>query len=149
MASKPQVTIYCDGACSPNPNGNGGYGVVMLFGEHRKEISGAIPNTTNNRMELTAAIEALKLLKKPCQVILHTDSQYVCQAFNQKWIKNWKRNGWLTRNKTPVLNKDLWEILDVQASLHEITWKWVRGHASNEGNNRCDQLAVQARKSLT
>jgi len=145
-----QVHIYCDGACSPNP-GLGGWGALLIALDHdghTRELSGAEHATTNNRMELTAAIMALRALKRPCEVTLHTDSQYLRNAFEQGWLKNWQRNGWLTRAKTPVLNEDLWRELLELDGLHRIAWTWVRGHADNVLHNRVDALAVAARKSL-
>ncbi|HEX6030061.1 MAG TPA: ribonuclease HI [Tepidiformaceae bacterium] len=145
-----QVHIYCDGACSPNP-GLGGWGALLIALDHdghTRELSGAEHATTNNRMELTAAIMALRALKRPCEVTLHTDSQYLRNAFEQGWLRNWQRNGWLTRAKTPVLNEDLWRELLELDGLHCIAWTWVRGHADNVLHNRVDALAVAARKSL-
>ena len=146
---KPRVTIFCDGACSPNP-GLGGWGAVLLSEKHgaRKEISGAEAATTNNRMELTAAIRALESLKRPCVVELFTDSQYVRNAFAEGWLDKWQRNGWKSAGRKPVLNEDLWRRLIELGAVHEIRWNWVRGHADNEHNNRADQLAVAARESL-
>lgn len=141
-----EIVIYCDGACHPNPGGTGGWAAILKHGDRLKEISGAVPQTTNNRMELTAALQALELLSKPSKVTVYTDSQYLCNSFNKKWLDGWKRNGWVTSQKSPVLNQDLWQKLLVQAARHQITWIWVRGHADNFENNRCDQLAVEARK---
>ncbi len=140
MANK--VTIYTDGACSGNP-GPGGWGAVLLSGEHRKEISGGDPQTTNNRMELTAAIEALKALKACSQVNLYTDSTYVKKGITE-WINNWKKNGWKRRSGKRFLlvkNADLWRELDRLVAGHDITFHWVEGHAGNEENERCDELA--------
>ncbi len=134
-----KVTIYTDGACSGNP-GRGGWGAVLSYGKHTKEICGGEADTTNNRMELTAAIRALQSLKSPCDVELHTDSNYLKDGITQ-WIKNWKANGWKTANKKPVKNMDLWQELDEAISHHKIHWKWVKGHAGNEGNERADVLA--------
>lgn len=145
MSDKPEILIYCDGAASPNP-GTGGFGTIIFFKEQSKELSGSFPNTTNNRMELTAALAGLQVLNMPCKVTIRTDSQYLCNAFNKKWITNWKRKGWITSQGTPVLNKDLWEALIEQTQRHQVTWEWVKGHAGDENNNRCDQLAVAARK---
>ena len=136
-----RVDIYTDGACSGNP-GPGGWGVLMLFGEHEKELTGGAENTTNNRMELTAAIEALRALKRRCQVQIHTDSTYVKDGITQ-WIHNWKRNGWKTANRKPVKNDDLWRELDELIGLHEISWEWVRGHSGHPENERADELARQ------
>ncbi len=145
----PLVHIYTDGSCSPNP-GMGGWAAVLLMpGEsHRKEISGAVAESTNNRMEITAAIEALRSLKRPCRVVLHTDSRYLMDAFEAGWLEKWKRNGWKTSARKPVLNDDLWRELDDLQSGHQVTWKWVKGHADNVENNRCDQLANEARERL-
>lgn len=138
-----QVTIYTDGACKGNP-GPGAYGVVMLFGEHRREVSAGYCLTTNNRMELLAAITALNLLQQPCKVELHSDSKYLVQAINDRWIDGWQKKGWVNSKKEPVKNKDLWlQLLDAIGS-HDITWKWVKGHAGNTENERCDELANEA-----
>lgn len=142
-----EVIIYTDGACSGNP-GKGGWGAILMYGDLRKEISGANPNTTNNQMELTAPIEALKLLKKPCKVTVYSDSAYLVNAFTNGWIKNWKRNGWKTADKKDVKNKELWLEIDKFMQVHDITWIKVKGHADNEYNNRCDELAVGAIKTL-
>lgn len=133
-----QITIHTDGACSGNP-GPGGWGVVLQYGEHRKELSGGAPATTNNRMELQAAIEALKALREPCDVELHTDSTYVRDGIT-KWLHGWKRNGWRTSTKKPVKNADLWKALDAETKRHKVDWKWVKGHAGNEENEKCDEL---------
>ena len=145
-----QVVIYADGACSGNP-GPGGWGAILVSvsPSARKEIAGAHPNTTNNRMELTAVISALHLLKKPCRVTVVTDSQYVVNAFRQRWIENWRRNGWRTSDKKPVKNDDLWRELLACLQPHAVTWEWVRGHAGHPENERADQLAVEAREVLT
>jgi ribonuclease HI len=134
-----EVTIYTDGGCEGNP-GPGGWGAVMSSGKHHLEISGGHPATTNNRMEISAAIGALGRLKDPCRVIIYTDSQYLKDGIT-KWINGWKRKGWITSNKQPVKNVDLWKALDAATSRHEIEWRWVKGHAGNEGNERCDGLA--------
>jgi ribonuclease HI len=144
---KPSVEIHCDGACSPNP-GIGGWGAILKFGEHERELSGAQTETTNNRMELTGAIRALAALKTPCAVRLHTDSLYVLNPFKKGWLAKWQRNGWQTAEKKPVLNIDLWQELFTLTERHEVQWIWVKGHASNEGNNRADALAVLAREEL-
>lgn len=138
-----QVTIYTDGACSGNP-GPGGWGAVLIYGDKRKELSGAEPRTTNQRMEITAAIEALKALKEPCQVRLHSDSAYLINAFRQGWLKRWQRNGWQTINKKPVENQDLWQELLQLTAQHRVEWVKVRGHSDNAENNRCDELARAA-----
>ena len=136
----PVVTIYTDGAAQGNP-GRGGYGVVLLSGPHRKELSAGYRLTTNNRMELMAVITALECLKESCEIDLYTDSKYVADAFNKNWIKNWQRNGWKTASKKPVENQDLWQRLLAQVEKNQINWLWVKGHADNEYNERCDQLA--------
>ena len=140
--SKP-ITIYTDGACSGNP-GPGGYGVVLIYHKHRKELSGGFRWTTNNRMELMALIAALQALKEPCRVTIHTDSKYLMNAFEKKWIINWKRNGWKTSAKEPVQNQDLWQLLDQLLATHPYTFHWIKGHADDKENNRCDELAVVA-----
>lgn len=133
------VIIYTDGACSGNP-GPGGWGVVMIYGDHRKEFSGGENNTTNNKMELTAAIEGLDALKRNCSVDLYTDSTYVRDGIT-KWIHGWKRNGWRTAAKKPVKNADLWQRLDEAQARHDIRWHWVKGHAGHPENERADELA--------
>ncbi len=150
MAEKELIHIYTDGACSPNP-GTGGWGAILIAPNrkgHQKELSGAEANTTNNRMELTAALQALQALKKPCLVQLHTDSQYLRNAFTKGWLRKWQANGWRTAAQKPVLNKDLWVELVRLAQFHDIHWVWVRGHADNPLNNRCDEMAVTARERL-
>ena len=138
-----QVTIYTDGACSGNP-GPGGWGAVLMFNEFRKEMSGFEPQTTNNRMELTAAIEALCALKEPCEVKLYSDSAYLVNAFQQKWLDNWQKRNWVKSDKKPVENQDLWKELLRLTGIHVVTWIKVKGHASNKENNRCDELATGA-----
>ena len=138
------VAIYTDGACRGNP-GPGGWGAVLLYGEHRREISGAAPETTNNRMELTAAIRALEALTRPTDVDLYTDSTYLKDGIT-RWLPNWKARGWRTAAKAPVKNRDLWEALDRLARHHDVTWHWVRGHAGNAENERADTLARAALK---
>lgn len=145
MAERKQVQIFSDGSCLGNP-GPGGYGVVLIWGDHRKEMSAGFRRTTNNRMELLAAIAGLQALKQPCSVTLTSDSQYVRQGITQ-WIKSWKRNGWRTASKTPVKNADLWRQLDEAASRHEVSWNWVKGHAGHPENERCDTLARTAADS--
>ena len=134
-----RIEIWTDGACSGNP-GPGGWGVILKFGDKTRELSGGEPHTTNNRMELSAAISALEALKRPCAIDLHTDSQYLRQGITQ-WLKGWKRNGWKTADKKPVKNDDLWRRLDEAAAPHEIEWRWVKGHAGEEMNERADELA--------
>jgi ribonuclease HI len=138
-----KVIIYTDGACSGNP-GPGGYGAVLQYGGHEKEISGGEKDTTNQRMELTAAIRALEQLKEPCHVLLHSDSAYLVNAFQQRWFDKWLRNGWQNSKKEDVQNRDLWERLLELSAIHQIEWVKVKGHADNEYNNRCDQLAREA-----
>jgi ribonuclease HI len=142
----PQVIIYTDGGCHGNP-GVGGWAAVLLNGKHRKEIHGGEPATTNNRMELRAAIESLNLLNKPCSVTIHTDSQYVRNGIT-KWLFGWKRNQWLTASKQPVKNADLWRALDAAVNRHQVTWHWVKGHAGNPENERCDELAQLAMRTI-
>jgi len=134
-----RIEIWTDGACSGNP-GPGGWGAILKFGDKTRELSGGEPHTTNNRMELSAAISALEALKRPCAIDLHTDSQYLRQGITQ-WLKGWKRNGWKTADKKPVKNDDLWRRLDEAAAPHEIEWRWVKGHAGEEMNERADELA--------
>ncbi|MDX8402165.1 MAG: ribonuclease HI [Mariprofundaceae bacterium] len=141
MRDKPLVEAFTDGACSGNP-GPGGWGVVLRAGAHEKELFGGEAQTTNQRMELRAAIEALKALKKPCRIVIHSDSKYVVQGMTE-WIHNWKKNGWKNAAKQPVANRDLWEELDRLASRHEVRWEWVRGHAGHAENERADALARQ------
>lgn len=135
-----EVTIYTDGACSGNP-GPGGWGAILMMGENKKEISGGSANTTNNIMELTAVIEALKMLKRPCKVNVYSDSAYVVNAFIQKWIYGWMKKGWKTAGNEPVKNKELWQELYELTKIHDVTFNKVKGHADNEFNNRCDELA--------
>jgi ribonuclease HI len=135
----PNVVIYTDGACSGNP-GPGGWGAVLLYGEKRKELKGGELATTNNRMELMAAIQALEALNRPCTVELHTDSKYVQQGIHE-WIHGWKKRGWLTADKKPVKNDDLWKRLDQARLRHQVDWRWIKGHAGHELNERADELA--------
>ena len=138
-----QVTIYTDGACSGNP-GPGGWGCVLMYKQHQKESSGGASDTTNNRMEITAAIEALKLLKEACQVDLYTDSAYLCNALEKKWLETWSKSGWKTASKSNVENQDLWKELMALLQQHDVKFHKVKGHADNEFNNRCDKLAREA-----
>lgn len=142
-----EVTIYTDGACSGNP-GPGGWGAILMYKENKKEISGGKKDTTNNVMELTAVIEALKLLKFPCKVKLYSDSAYVVNAFLQNWVINWQRNNWKTADKKEVKNKELWQELVELTNIHDITFIKVKGHSDNEYNNRCDELARKSILSL-
>jgi ribonuclease HI len=137
--SEPKVIVYTDGACSGNP-GPGGWGAIMIYGAHRKEINGGESPTTNNRMELLAAISALEALKRPSPVELHTDSVYLRDGI-MKWIHGWKRNGWKTTDKKDVKNADLWQRLDAAQKIHTIEWRWVKGHAGHVENERADVLA--------
>jgi ribonuclease HI len=139
------ITIYTDGACSGNP-GVGGWGAVLQYGDHRKEMSGADENTTNNRMEVFAVIQALSALKYPCHVDLYSDSAYTVNAFEQKWIYGWAKSGWTKADGKPVLNADLWQTLYTLTKTHRVTFHKVKGHADNEENNRCDFLATSAIK---
>lgn len=138
-----KVTIYTDGACSGNP-GNGGYGAILMFNKHTKEISGSEENTTNNRMELMAAIKALELLKEPCKVELYSDSAYMVNAFNKNWVEAWLNNNFRGADKKEIKNQDLWQRLISLSNLHDVTFIKVKGHANNEFNNRCDFLATNA-----
>ena len=137
-----QVRLITDGACIGNP-GPGGWACILHYQDSKRELYGSEAETTNNRMELTAAVEGLRTLKEPCEVEVTTDSKYMMDGIT-KWIKNWKRNGWRTAAKKPVLNQDLWQQLDELASRHQMTWKWTRGHADHQDNNRCDELATLA-----
>ncbi len=141
-----KVVVYSDGGCRPNP-GIGGWAALLIFGEHQREISGGAKNVTNNQMELTAAIEALNALTRPCDVDFYTDSQYVKKGISE-WITKWRKNGWLTSEKKPVMNQDLWQRLYELTQVHTIHWKWTRGHAGNPYNERVDELATQARQQV-
>jgi ribonuclease HI len=142
--ARPEVVIYTDGGAKPNP-GAGGWAAVLIYGAVEKELFGYQATTTNNRMELTAAVRALEALTNTCTVEFHTDSQYVKNGITA-WIKNWKKNGWMTSARKPVENQDLWQALDAQSARHTINWKWVRGHAGNRYNERVDVLATHARE---
>lgn len=142
MSELDKVEIFTDGACKGNP-GPGGWGVVLRMGSAEKELSGGEPLTTNNRMEMTAAIEGLKALTRPCNVVLATDSRYVMDGLT-KWIKGWQKNGWKTADKKPVKNAELWQDLLAAAKPHRIEWKWVKGHAGHPENERADKLASDA-----
>ena len=135
------VTLYTDGACSGNP-GPGGWGAILEYNGVRKELSGGEEKTTNNRMELTAVIEGLRALKEPCRVELYSDSKYVIDALEKGWAQGWQKRGWVKSDKSPALNPDLWETLLALCKQHSVTCHWVKGHAQNEKNNRCDELAV-------
>ena len=142
-----KVVIYTDGACSGNP-GPGGWGTILMYKGTKKEISGAKNNTTNNVMELTAALEGLKMLKFPCEVELYSDSAYLVNGFLQGWIYNWKKNNWKTSNKEPVKNKEIWQEIYKLTQVHEVKFIKVKGHADNEFNNRCDEMARNAINKL-
>ena len=146
MTEMKTVELYTDGACKGNP-GPGGYGVVLTYGPHRKELSAGFRWTTNNRMELTALIRGLLTLKEPCRVEIVSDSKYLLDALREEWIPNWKRNGWRTASRQPVLNRDLWQELDRLLAMHEPHYRWVKGHGVTLENNRCDKLAVAAANS--
>ena len=142
------VTIYADGACSGNP-GPGGWGAILEYSGKRKELSGGEAQTTNNRMELTGVITALEALKEPCRVELYSDSKYVVDALQKGWAASWRKKGWIKADKKPALNPDLWEKLLDLAEKHTVTCHWVKGHADNENNNRCDALAVAERDKFS
>ena len=137
-----QVKIITDGSCLGNP-GRGGWAAILRYNAHKRELFGFSPHTTNNRMELTAAIEGLKALKEPCEVEVVTDSEYLKNGIT-KWVPNWKKRDWMTIEKKPVVNRELWEELDELTAKHKTTWSWTKGHASHEDNNRCDELAQMA-----
>lgn len=142
-----KVQLITDGSCLGNP-GKGGWAAILRYGANEKELWGSAPHTTNNRMELTAAVEGLRALRERCEVEVVTDSQYVKNGI-QSWMKNWKRRGWLTAEKKPVVNRDLWEQLDEQNERHQTMWVWTKGHASHEDNNRADELAARAAREQT
>ena len=151
--TKARVTIYTDGAARGNPDGPGGYGTILQFTDsagvlHEREYSEGFPKTSNNRMELLAAIVGLEALNRPCGVDLYSDSQYLINASEKGWLSNWKRNGWRTAGKEPVKNRDLWERLEAAAAPHNITWHWVKGHNGHPENERCDALATSAADRL-
>lgn len=146
MSDRPHIEISTDGACLGNP-GPGGWGAILRAGQHEKELSGAEPDTTNNRMELTAAIRALEALNQPSRVDLRTDSTYVRDGI-MKWVANWQRNGWRTASKQPVKNADLWRELVAACERHDVTWHWVKGHAGDRDNEIADRLATTAARSL-
>ncbi len=141
-----EVLMYTDGACSGNP-GPGGFGTILKYGKHEKELSGGEAVTTNNRMELSAVIAGLSALKEPCKVLVYSDSKYVVDAINQGWAENWKKNGWKRSNKEPALNIDLWEKLLALINIHKVSFFWVKGHAGHRENERCDALAVAESKN--
>jgi ribonuclease HI len=142
-----KVTIYTDGACSGNP-GPGGWAAILMAGDHRKEISGGEKSTTNNKMELLAVISALEALKRPCEVTVFTDSQYIEKAINEGWLRSWKAKGW-KRKGGELKNVELWQTLDKLLETHKVSFNWVKGHAENEFNNRCDELAVSERDKFS
>lgn len=143
-SDKKLVELFCDGACSGNP-GPGGWGAILRSGGVEKELSGGEPQTTNNKMELSACIHGLQALKEPCRVTVTTDSQYLVKAFKEHWLEKWKKNGWKTSGKEPVKNRELWERLLELASFHQVDWIWIKGHAGHSENERCDVLAVAER----
>ena len=142
-----QISIYTDGACSGNP-GPGGWAAILLYGGHKKELSGGAPETTNNRMELMGAIAGLEALSEPCAVDLYTDSRYIVDAVTKRWVYAWRAKGWVKSNKEPAKNPDLWERLLGLMETHKVSYHWVKGHADNEYNNRCDELAVAESKKF-
>ena len=142
-----KISIYTDGACSGNP-GPGGWGAVLLYGNKKKELSGGERDTTNNRMELMGVIQALEALKEACEVDLYTDSQYIVNAIEKGWVYAWKKKGWIKSDKKPAKNPDLWEHLLKLLKHHDVTFHWVKGHADNPYNNRCDELAVAESKKF-
>ena len=144
----PNVEIYTDGACSGNP-GVGGWASVLLYEQHKKELYGNGKETTNNRMELTAVIEALKALKRPCNVTLYSDSKYVIDSINKDWVYKWEANNWIKSDRKPALNTDLWKELLTLLEVHRVKFVWVKGHNGNEYNERCDELAVKAIKEIS
>lgn len=146
-SKRKSIQLFSDGACSGNP-GPGGWGAILRYKNSEKELSGGEKETTNNRMELLGVISALETLKEPCDVEICTDSKYVVDAFEKKWLESWKVNGWKTAGKKPVKNRELWERLLKQASIHNLSWKWIRGHAGHTENERCDRIAVEARENI-
>ncbi len=146
MRMANSVIIYTDGACRGNP-GKGGWGVLLQYGDAQKKLYGGDPDTTNNRMELMAAIQALEVLTRPCEVLLHTDSKYVLQGITE-WLPNWKKRGWKTASKQAVKNEDLWRRLDAASQRHVIQWQWIKGHSGDAGNELADQLANQGIEAL-
>lgn len=145
--SKPEVIVYTDGACRGNP-GPGGWAALLQYNSKEKEISGSEADTTNNRMEMTAIVEALKRLKRPCNVYIHTDSALIYNTFTKNWINSWKNRGWRKADKKPVENQDLWKLMLEHMKHHEVNWVKVKGHSNDERNNRVDELAVQAAKKV-
>ena len=142
MDNKKTVFAYTDGSCSGNP-GPGGWGCILKFNDKIKKMSGGSPDTTNNRMEMTAVIEALKALNQPCKVMLYTDSQYVCNSINNEWVYSWKKSGWKKSDKKPALNVDLWEEILKLLEIHEVKFNWIKGHNGHPENEECDAMAVE------
>ena len=147
VPSEQRVTVYTDGGCAPTNPGPGGWAAILIKGKHQKELKGGEALSTNNRMELMAAISALEALKRPCVVDMHTDSQYVRDGIT-KYINNWKQNGWRTASKEPVKNQDLWQRLEAARAVHTVRWHWIKGHSGDEFNERADQLVREARDEL-
>ena len=145
--ARPKVMVFTDGGAAPNP-GPGAWAAILRFGDKEKELSGGEAETTNNRMELTGVTRALEGLKVPCDVTIVTDSEYVANAFRQKWLEKWKKNGWKTASKEPVKNKDLWIALDEQVARHHVKWEWCKGHSGHVENERCDELVGLTRRKL-
>lgn len=146
MANLKQIKLFTDGACSGNP-GPGGYGAILVYNERRKEISGGLQNTTNNRMEILAVIRGLEMLKESCQVTVYSDSKYVVDAMTQGWVERWQKNNWMRNKKDPALNVDLWKQMLTLCEKHQVKFEWVKGHAGHPDNERCDQLATEALKA--
>ena len=142
MTKRKEIELFCDGACSGNP-GPGGWGAILRYRGHERELAGGAPQTTNNRMELTALIKGLEALKEPCRVTVVTDSAYVANGISKGWARGWQRNGWVKSDKKPALNAELWEALLLQVDRHEVDIQWVRGHSGHPENERCDRLAVE------
>jgi len=145
--SAHRVIIYTDGGCAPTNPGPGGWAAILITGAHQRELKGGEPHTTNNRMELMAAISGLEALKRPCVVDMHTDSQYVRDGIT-KYIKNWKRNGWRTASREPVKNQDLWQRLEAARDVHTVHWHWIKGHSGDQFNDRADELVREARDEM-
>lgn len=143
---KAEVTVWTDGGCLGNP-GPGGYGVILLSGEHRRELSGGRRRTTNNRMELLAAVTALGTLRFPCRVTLHSDSKYLVESMTKAWVPRWRAKGWVRPDKTPTPNRDLWELLLTECARHTVSFRWLKGHAGHAENERCDELSQAAARS--
>lgn len=142
MENRKKIFVFTDGSCSGNP-GPGGWGCILKYNSTEKELCGGEKNTTNNRMEMTAVIQALKALKEPCDVELYTDSQYICNSINNEWVFSWKKNGWKKADKKPALNIELWEEILKLIEIHNVNFNWIKGHAGHPENERCDKLAVE------